>query len=491
MICMNRRSNQRRENVRRVLVYTLMALTVITTVAILVPIISGYRYDIKSGRVEQSSILQFQSTPSGATVEVDGTVLSSKTSTKTTVFSGSHFVVMWLDGYETWYKTVDIRAGSLLWLDYVRFVPKDRTVQTVNTYKNIYASSTSPNSRYILIQSDASLPQFDLVDTNNDKADTVSLTIPPDVYSKTDTDDTVHNFQIGSWSKNGRYVLIKHSYGDKVEWLSMDTHDPNVSNNITRMMDVAIDSIYYSGNSGNILYALINGDVRKIDLSSETLSRALVNDVEKFSIYEDSDILAYVSKYDSQKNVRTVGLYKDNYSTPYILSTVSGDASLLVATAHYYNRDYVAIAENSVVNILSGKYPSSGESSDSMTIDDSFRLDSDIRYLSFSPSGDYVLAQAGGQFGGYSLEQSSLEKADLEGDGDIPRLKWLDDNHLWSDRDGVLKMREFDGANTSTVTDSVVSGQTVTLSPNERYIYSIGKNDSGQYQLQRVRMILP
>jgi hypothetical protein len=49
-------------------------------------------------------------------------------------------------------------------------------------------------------------------------------------------------------------------------------------------------------------------------------------------------------------------------------------------------------------------------------------------------------------------------------------------------------MREFDGANVNTI-NPVVAGQTVTLSENGRWMYSIGKTETG-FSLQRVRMIL-
>jgi hypothetical protein len=68
-------------------------------------------------------------------------------------------------------------------------------------------------------------------------------------------------------------------------------------------------------------------------------------------------------------------------------------------------------------------------------------------------------------------------------------LKWLDDNYLWSDYNGDVTMREFDGQNGNTINKALI-GQDVVLSQNDRYLYSINKTDKG-FQLQRVRMILP
>jgi hypothetical protein len=70
----------------------------------------------------------------------------------------------------------------------------------------------------------------------------------------------------------------------------------------------------------------------------------------------------------------------------------------------------------------------------------------------------------------------------------VAPLKWLDDDHLWSDYAGNLSMRDFDGLNAINI-NTVATGYDVTLTHNERYLYSIGKTDTG-YQLQRVRLVL-
>lgn len=490
---MYRRRPAHVEITRRILIYTLMVLSVIAIVALLILIVSGYRYDAESGRVEQSAIIQFNSYPSGASVELDDRILSSRTQTKSNVFAGTHEVTMYLKGYETWQKTVNVRAGSIFWLDYVRFVPENRTTQNVATYSSVYGSLASPSGRYMLIQMKANEAKFDLVDLDGDTVKTESLSIPTDIYSEAETIDVSHSFEIKRWDENGRYILIRHTFGDKNEWLSLDSRNPSATKNISKLMGISISQAYYSGTSGNIVYVLSDGDIRKIDLSAATISRPLVSGVDGFSVYEDKDVIVYLGSYDSSHDNRTVGLYQEGYESPQILRTSQGNPTFRVATTHYYGDDYVAIAENNKVDILYGKYPSiSGDNSDSLENFDTFELDYEIEYLSFSPEGNYLVAQAEAQLAGYNLEQTTLSKVALSSDSDnsSASLKWLDESHLWFDHGGVLRMCEFDGANTSTLTDSVVAGQSATLTRNERYIYSIGRSDDGsEYYLQRVRML--
>jgi hypothetical protein len=92
----------------------------------------------------------------------------------------------------------------------------------------------------------------------------------------------------------------------------------------------------------------------------------------------------------------------------------------------------------------------------------------------------------------YDLEIKRETVTQLKGaTPDVSRqLAWIDGYMPWSDREVMLRLFEFDGANQHE-NMPVVSGQAVTLSRNGTYLYSVGKAADGQYQLQRVRLILP
>ena len=68
-------------------------------------------------------------------------------------------------------------------------------------------------------------------------------------------------------------------------------------------------------------------------------------------------------------------------------------------------------------------------------------------------------------------------------------LQWLDKYHIWSDRDGILRLYEFDGANQHDIM-TVVPGMSAALSPNGKYLYGITKSADGVHHLSRVQMII-
>ena len=491
---MYRRASKKKELIKRIAVYTAMTISVFIIVTGLVFVTLGYRFDTNNGRVEQGALLQFATTPSGATIEIDGVAIGSRTPTKSSVLAGTHKFVMWHDGYEPWQKTLDIKAGTLTWLDYARLVPKDKTVTPVAQYTSVHASLATADGQAVLVQQDAAVPTFQLVNLQSDDIKTTTLTIPPALYSEATTVGVVHSFRVDQWDSGGRYVLLQHSYGDKKEWLVLDTRDVTTTKNITKLLDFDIAAAKFSGTSGNILYVLGGGsDIRKIDLSAGTISRSLVTNVTSFDLFE-TNVITYVGTDSANPTKRVVGLYREGDSAPHVIRTVTSgpDVPFGIATSRYFNQDYVTITEGNKVSILSGSYPdSSSDGASSLLPFANFNFVTGVDRLSFSATGDYLLVQSGANFASYDIEHKKVATSVIASDvtATVGPLKWLDDNYIWADYGGDVTIRESDGTNSHTINKAVI-GQDVVLSQNGRYLYSIGKNTTG-YQLQRVRMILP
>ncbi len=489
---MYRRSSKKKELMKRIAVYVAMTFSVITIVAGLVLVTLGYRFDGDNGHLEQGALVQFATIPSGATIEIDGKAIGAKTPAKNSVLAGTHKFIMWRDGYETWQKTLDIKAGTLTWFNYTRLVPKNKTVIPVAQYASVYASLATSDGQNIIIQQDGAVPTFQLVNLQSDDIKPTDMTLPGSLYTDASTPGVIHGFRMDQWGDSGRYLLLQHTYGDKKEWLVVDTHNVGATLNVTKLFDLDISSVKFSGTNGAILYGLSGSDIRKIDLSAGTISRPLVSHVTTFNLFE-TNVITYVGTDEKDPTKRVVGLYREGDSTPHVLRTVSSaaDVPLAIATGRYFNQDYVAITEGNNVTLLGGHYPSSSEDNSSLAVVNGFNFVTGVERLSFSPSGDYVLIQSGANFASYDIEHDKVATSVVASDvtSAVGPLKWLDNNYLWSDYGSDVTIREFDGTNSYTINKAVI-GQDVVLTSNGRYLYSIDKNNTG-YQLQRVRMILP
>lgn len=482
---MFQRSRKRKLFIQRIIAYVASTLAVLTIVTVAVLFIQGYRLDGDHGRLERGALLQFRSVPGGASIIVDGKTIGSRTPAKYTVLSGSHSFGMEREGYRPWAKILDIKAGTLNWLDYVRFIPNELQVSTVDTYSKIADASASLDRRYILVQEDSSRPTFKLVDVSGSEPKTVNLTLPISVYSAGST-GSKHAFSIESWDGSGRYVILKHQYDSNVEWIVMDINTVNNSRNATSIMGIKFGDLRFIGNNNRYFFALVDGNLRKVDLGAKTLSASLVARVQSFKVNEN--IVSYVG-LDASGKSKLAGIYRDGDESSYTLRTVDGSTSLSIASSKYRNDFYVAISEGKKVDILEGDYPRGAVSGvSSLSVLQSFDISGNADTLMFNSGGSIVVVKSGNSFKSYEIEYDRLNASALDTRATDTAVSWIDNAYLWSSYDDLLTIREYDGANVHTL-NAVSGGYDVVLTTNGQYLYSFNKSGNG-FILQRAKLIL-
>jgi hypothetical protein len=486
MMVMFRRPSKK-QMVQRLIVYAVMVVAVLVIVTGAVLFILGYRLNSDRGQLEQVAIVQFDSRPNGATISIDGKEIGPRTATKQSVLVGTHNFIVSRDGYESWSKTLSLSARTLLWLDYVRLVPKERPVEKVATYPSVFGAKAAPDLQTVFVQEKAENPIFHLVDLRAQDVKSSLVTLPSDIYSEAGAEGVTHRFEMDEWDEGGRYLLLKHTYGDRSEWIVLDTEDIATSVNVTRLLSIDLDDVQFAGTSGNLLFGLSDGVIRKLDLSSATISRGLVTDVTAFDLFE-TNIITYVGT--GEDGAKVAGVYRDGDNEAHVLRSTTSDLPLSIDATRYFSDDYVAIAEGLKVTLLKGRYPvSSDEDTSSLETFAEFTAAANVDMVSFSPGGDYLVAQSGLTFVGYEVEYQRLTNAAITTEQSAAQtLRWLDGAYLWTTYDGHVAVREFDGTNVRVI-NPAEAGFDATLSQNGRYLYSIGKSGDA-YQLQRVKMIL-
>lgn len=488
---MFRRPTKKQLLIRRIIVsiVTVVAVLVIATGTIL--FILGYRLDSDKGRLEQGALLQFESTPSGAYITIDGKYTNTRTTGKQSVLAGAHSFIVAHDGYDSWVKSLTVKAGTLTWLDYIRLVPKTLTPNTITSYAAVYGEKASPDMKTIIIQEKSDAPTFQVTDIRSDDPKTTAVSLPDSVYSEATTPGITHTFSLDRWDDGGRYMLVKHTYSDTTEWIVLDTQNASASVNVSRLLSISLSDVRFSGTNGKILYGLTtDGTIRKLDVSAATISRALATNVKSFDMFE-TNIITYVGIDPVTLAKQVVGVYRDGDETSHVLRTVDSlETPLSIKATRYFSDDYVAIAEGLKVTILKGRYPtSSAEDTTSLKLFAEFMTPSPVDSLTFSIDGGHLVAQSGLSFVSYEIEYQRQTNATIETtEPQAHTLQWLDDAYLWATYDGHVSIREFDGTNVH-VTGTSEPGFDATLSPNGKYLYNVTKSGT-TYSLQRVTMIL-
>lgn len=487
---MFRRPTKKQLLIRRVITYAVMVLAVIVIVAGTILFILGYRLDGDKGRLEQGTLVQFDSVPNGADVVIDGKSIHSNTPSKQTVVAGTHEFTVKKSGYQNWSKTLNVKSGTLEWLDYLRLVPKNLPVESVANYQTMYGEKASPDYKWLMVQEKADTPSFQLVDLRSQQVKTSTITLPATLYSDATTEGVTHTFTMESWDDDGRYVIVKHTYKDTSEYIVVDTQNVANSVNVSTLLSISLSELKFSGTSGSTLYGLTDGTVRKLDLSNATISRGLVSNVEDFNLF-DNTVISYIGTDPADTTHQVAGVYREGDESPHVLRTVDDVTTpLTIAATQYHGNDFIAISEGLKVTILKGRYPSSTDTaSASLKPYAEFTVSANVDTTKFSEDGDHLVVQSGLNFTSYEIEYKRQTNAVVTTSESTPHtLRWLDDAYLWAVYDGHLSIREFDGTNVHVIM-GMEPGFDATLSQNGKYLYGVAKNATG-YQLQRVTMIL-
>lgn len=482
---MHKHRNKRRLRVQLAFVYTLMGLAVLSILTILVLVIQGYRYNPFDGKVEQGGLVQFNSRPTGATVTVDDVTLANKTASKVTLTAGAHTITMARDGYSSWKKEVLVKPGSVLWLNYTRLFPNSPKIVTAANFEGVATALPSPNHKLMAVMPKSTNPEIAVTSLNDDTPQTNTIVLPASAYTAPG-DDQAQSFGLESWDKNSNLLLIRHGYGDKSEYISLDVRDGR-ARNITAEMGIEIAKVAYSLGDSNVLYVLTTAhELRRINLPAATVSGVIAANVADFSINEER-VITYTTLPDDN-GTRTAGYVTQGNLKAKTIATypLLGDAALRVATGNYYGEHYTVILHGETLDIMRGDLPSS-DGTDKLTLTKvaGLKIAGGSDYVGFAPGNNRIVyAARAARMVTYDLELQASATVALQ--SPLTRdVQWLDTYHILAvGQSGYYY--DYDGTNGQLFASNTVD-QPATLSENEKYIYYFTATPAGT-ALQRVKL---
>lgn len=485
---MNRKVSKRRQIVMRSFIYALMTISVLTIVTVLILIILGYSFNRQDGRLEQGGLLQFSSTPSGATVTIDGLPTGSRTPSKANVEARSHHVQMDLAGYRSWKKSITVEPGGIGWLSYARFVPTDIKTENMRTFPKLAGSIASIDRKWIMAQEDAAANAFTLINIESDTPKFTEVVIPSTVVTAP-TNDTPQSFTLVAWSRNSDRLLVKHTYDtDKTEWIVLDRQNLDRSINVTTTYGLAISDVQFGEPNGSNAYILsTDGVVRKADFGNRTLSGVLVENVSEYSVYDKNTVL-YVTRPDGKDmNQRHAGYREDGMSAPQtVFSYPAETENIHLAFGSYYGKRYVAVTHGTILQVFVGSLPRGTTKADLDQLERTTLPNAPTR-LTIGENGRLVVAEMGDGYTTYDIELDKTDTTTFNKPATVARpLQWLDSYVIANDRGSMLRFYEFDGGNQQDVMP-VIEGQAMSLTGNEKFLYGFTAEDDVT-ALTRARM---
>jgi hypothetical protein len=453
-----------------------MALLAMFGIVICLAYAMGFRIDFNDGKLTQVALLQINSFPTGATVDINEKALSAKTPTRSNVKTGETTVIMSKQGYRSWSKTVNMMPSDVVWLNYARLIPNSIVTDTAQNFAVISEMRESPDKKWILLRHSDKLTLVDIGDPKNVKVS--DLTIPSDVITLPAADqEKIEKFEIVEWDQGSRFILIKHTVGDTTEYLELDRSKTDIAKNLSRDFGMPISDPHFSGTSGNVFFALTGTDLRKFDYGNNTTSVPLASNVQSYQSYENSRLVFVSSETKDDKITQSVGVYNDGRVT--VAKTYFEFEPTLAVLARFNNVDYLAIARGSKLTV----YPRPLDQDDKLK---PIYLNATgvIDWLSISPNSQFILVGRGDKLASLDLDtmkNHSFEVKDLKA-----APQWLDDNHIISNYDDHITFIEFDGQNRENI---VGARGRVTLSRDGKYLFSIS-DAAGGAVLQRSKLVI-
>ncbi len=129
----------------------------ITAFVALAPIVvlytSGYRWNVKKGRIERNGTLIIDSVPNGAAIAIDGRLTGEKTPiTLQNIAPGLHRIRVTADGFSPWEKSIDLRPERVTFANAIRLWKQNEPKRTDGASMDEPRLQRSPNGKWILLE---------------------------------------------------------------------------------------------------------------------------------------------------------------------------------------------------------------------------------------------------------------------------------------------------------------------------------------------------
>lgn len=455
--------------------YFLISIAILIGTIIL--LYESYGYGInQNGQVIQNGLVYLSSTPNPASIYVNGKYKTT-TNTSFTLPSGIYNFSLYLSGYRTWNRQIEIDGGSIVYFDYPLLIPNKLKTQEVKSYNGAPPIfSQSPNKQLLLVMIPNSKYNFDLYNLNNLTQAPSQISLPSNTVSNATSSES---WQIVSWANDNQHVLLKHIYDGKTEYILFNTTNPNQSLNLTQTFNTTpFDSISLVNNNYDQYY-LLNSSTQtlyEVSLSNPTQPTIVLNNVINFDPYLTNTILYATSKGAPSNEVFIEEKVGNSY---YHIKTLVGGTTYLLNEASYNGVIYVACGAESENKVYIYRDPVSqlNNNPKQMPVPSQVLFVKNPNYLSFSDNAQFIMAENGSQFGVFDIvnQHGYNYNSVLPLQSPQAHATWMDGDRLSYVSGNKLVMFEYDHNYAQTL-ETASPNYSAFFDPNYKYIINVAQN---------------
>ncbi len=452
-------------------------VAVAITIATLILVYLSYGFGLgKNGSVIQNGLVFFSSQPSSSNIYLNGKLNSAQTNTRLVVPANIYKTQIQRSGYRTWQRTLEVSGGQVLHVDYPLLVPT--TLKTTN-YQTYAASPSlvtqSLDRRWLLVQAPGTIDTFEQYDLKSKTKVLTSFTLPSTLLTKS---TGAESLTVVAWADDNQHVLLKHLYSDgKTEYVLVDRASPDQSQNLNTVLGSSLDDLTLQNHKYNqyYLYTASTQILQSVSLASPSPT-VLLDHVLTYKTYGDNSFL-YVTDSDAPTGKvfvkHTVG------SQTFTLRTFSTGSTYLLDLAKYSGTEYAVMGASSENKVYVYKDPVGQLKSlpKHAIVPQQVLHVVSPDYVSFSPSGQFVVAEHLNQFGVYDIENSVGYNYSLTMPIDAPQthVTWMDGNRFTLVSAGKAALFDYDGTNVQSLV-AASPAFTPFYGPDYKYFYTMSSS---------------
>jgi len=461
---MDRLKKKKIQNARVIATNIFMSISVVAIVFVLMLIAMGYRFT-ENGDLKQSGLIQINSSPKGATVEIDGESQFSHTDFSKMLSSGNHRIKISKSGYDTWEKDINVDAGLLTRIEWARLFPTNPATTTATTFSNLRLAEFSADRKHLLVIEHNS-PVALFVNLQGEKISTKKISLNDAISNSENVLEG--NIKIIAWNESANKALITWTHNETTSWHLLDLEDAEHSINLTERYNINFTDIKIANDSASKLWALESGRIRIIDTSSHTISGVLISDVEQFA--NNKDAICYVGTDNSDHDYRKIMLFKEGEKGPTtIINLKEEKPNITIAMGTYWNESWIAYSTDAHIAVLSGTYPSyDKEEKNSLRKIINRDLEYEPKLASTNKLGRIVTFAGNTSLTSIDIETRNYYDASTE--KEAAQLNWLDDYLIWENNDNKIVIQDFDGNNHREILE-VNNEQPINITENNHWLY--------------------
>lgn len=470
------------------MVFAVVAIVAVATMAAMGFFVSG------DGSIEQSGLAQIHSIPTGATVELDGSVLFARTNLSRTIPEGEHNLKISRTNYDTWENTIKMRPGMLLRLYYPRIFLENRTAEATLTVKKDLEFYQPSSDRTSIVYAEKSSPEWQLLNIEGDETRKLKLdmsTVLPGVKEE----KFLGKIEELKWSRNSDYIMLQVNYEKKSEWILVNLKDTKRSLNLTKTFGLEFAQVEMIDDSANRLFVLENNHLRRVNTADGTISQVLLDGIESFAS-EGANVIYIRKTQQDDKTERIIGTYRDGERGGVRIAELGEKDAVKVALAKYYDEEYLGYFVNDKLTVHYGAVPTYREEmaadyglENLKTLLEQESFAATPESFAVSPGGDYLVATRGKHYMVVNLDAGDI----FEYDAEASKINWLDANMMSTVVDQTLKVWDCDFTNRRNLATSremeeraavttqskleILDYPAVITSNNKWLYYLVQKND--------------